>query len=146
LLSLVICTSANKLEAEVNRERHPRFPAVYISSLTAADQYLKPLCTFRSPHQDSLGQEGRAGSVGSYCTKPHAYGGGTIELAKSCAMVLLQRLLRSKNRIFDFDTQNPDCPLDIMWIEKKAEPFTERLPYHLAMERGTFQKPEHFHF
>ena len=90
----------NKLEAKVNRERDPRFSDVYVPSLTAADQYLKPLHTFRSPHQDSSGQEGRAGSVGIDCTEPHAYGGGTMALAKSYATVLVQRLLRGKNRFF----------------------------------------------
>lgn len=59
-------------------------------------------------------------------TEPHAYGGDTIALAKSSAMVLVQRLLTGKNRFFAFDTQNPDCTLDIVWIEKKAEPFPER--------------------
>lgn len=49
-----------------------------------------------------------------------------IALAKSSAMVLVQRLLTGKNRFFAFDTQNPDCTLDIVWIEKKAEPFPER--------------------
>lgn len=105
-LSLVICTSVNKLEAKVNRERSPRFSDVYVTSLTAADQYLKTLYSFRSPHQDSLGQEGRAGSVGIDCRAPLAYGGGMIVLPKSCAMALVQRLLRGKNRLFAFDTKS----------------------------------------
>lgn len=73
---------------------------MHLSSLTAADQYLKPLHTFRSPPQDSSGEEGRAGSVGIGCTEPRAYGVGTIVLAKSCAVSLVQRLLRVKNRFF----------------------------------------------
>lgn len=87
---------------------------MYVSSLPGADQYLKPLHTFRSPHQDSSGQEGGAGSAGIDHTEPHGYGGGTIALAKSCVTALVQRLLRDKNRVFAFKTQNSDCLLEVM--------------------------------
>lgn len=103
----------------------------------SSDQYLKPLHTLRSPHPDSLDQEGRAGSARMGCTEPHAHGGGTI------GQILLhssgtKAFHRQEQIFFAFDTQILPIRHRVNWKES----LTERWP-HCGIRR--FKKSKFFH-
>lgn len=133
-LTLVICTSANKLEVKVNSNRDPRLWDVPVSSLQISTWNLYT----PSDHLTGTAWIGRVGQgVKGLVAQSHMLM-VEVQLAKSCSTVWVQRLLIDKNRFFAFDTQI----LPIRHHVDRKESLTERWPY---CGIGRFKKSKLFH-
>lgn len=133
-LTLVICTSVNKLEVKVNRNRDPRLWDMSVSYLQIStwNLYTPSDLLTRTAWIRRMGQ-GVQGLV-AQCHMLMV----EVQLAKSCSTVLVQRLLIHKNRFFAFDTQILPIRHHVDWKES----LTERWP-HCGIER--FKKSKLFH-
>lgn len=107
-----ICTSVNKLEVKVNRDRDPRLWDVSVSSLQISTwNFYTP-----SDHLTRTAWIRRVGQgVQGLLAQSHMLM-VEVQLAKFCSTVLVERLLIDKNRFFAFTHKS--WPSDIMWIEK----------------------------
>lgn len=95
-LTLVICTSVNKLEVKVNRTRDPKLWDVSVSSLQVSTWNLYT----PSDHLTRTAQIRRAGQgVQGLVAQSHMLM-VEVQLAKSCSTVLVQRILIDKDRFF----------------------------------------------
>lgn len=127
-LTLVICTSVNKLEVKVNRNRDPRLWDMSVSYLQIStwNLYTPSDLLTRTAWIRRMGQ-GVQGLV-AQCHMLMV----EVQLAKSCSTVLVQRLLIYKNRFFCLWHTNPAHQTSL----------TERWP-HCGIER--FKKSKLFH-